>query len=305
VKRAAIIVNPVKVDDLEEVRRTLCDAMADAGWSEPIWHETTAEDTGERQARESAEAGADVVFACGGDGTVMACVTGLAGSGVPMGVLPVGTGNLLARNLDLPLDMAEAMQVGLEGDDLAVDVGTFVVGGARDEGRHFVVMAGVGFDAAMMADAPEGLKAKVGWPAYVVSGAKHLRDRGVPLGVRVDGGEPVRRRAQAVIIGNVGSLQAGVELFPDARPDDGVLDVAIMAPNGLLDWARVLGRLALRRPREDQRFERFRGRRIELKASRPMPVQLDGDPLDEARDVVVEVDPGALLVRVRAGAGAG
>ena len=304
-KRAAIIVNPVKVDDLEEVRRTLCDAMADAGWSEPIWHETTAEDTGERQARESAEAGADVVFACGGDGTVMACVTGLAGSGVPMGVLPVGTGNLLARNLDLPLDMAEAMQVGLEGDDLAVDVGTFVVGGARDEGRRFVVMAGVGFDAAMMADAPEGLKAKVGWPAYVVSGAKHLRDRGVPLGVRVDGGEPVRRRAQAVIIGNVGSLQAGVELFPDARPDDGVLDVAIMAPNGLLDWARVLGRLALRRPREDQRFERFRGRRIELKASRPMPVQLDGDPLDEARDVVVEVDPGALLVRVRAGAGAG
>jgi YegS/Rv2252/BmrU family lipid kinase len=300
-KRAAVVVNPVKVDDASAVRRDVCAVMADAGWADPLWFETTTEDTGEAQARQAVAEGVDVVFACGGDGTVMACVTALAGSGTPLGVLPVGTGNLLARNLGLPLDMADALRVGLSGDDRSIDVGTFVVGGDADQGRRFVVMAGIGFDAAMMADAPEALKAKFGWPAYVVSGVRHLRDRGVQVVVRVDDLPPLHRAVQAVVVGNVGRLQAGVALFPAAAPDDGLLDVAVIAPRGIGEWLRVIGRLALRRRREDARFERLRGRRIEIRARTPMPVQLDGDPLDTAAHVVVEVEPGGLVVRVAPG----
>jgi diacylglycerol kinase family enzyme len=215
-----------------------------------------------------------------------------------MGVLPLGTGNLLARNLDLPLDMQDALRVGLEGIDRPLDVGTFVAGGDEDQGRKFVVMAGIGFDAAMMADAPEGVKAKLGWPAYVVSGVKHLRDRGVVMQIRVDDQPPVRRTARAVIVGNVGKLQGGIVLFPEAVPDDGMLDVAVLAPRTLGDWARVMGRLVFRRHRDDARLQHLRGRRIEIRARSPLPVELDGDPLDEATGVVVEVEPGALLVRV-------
>ena len=296
--RAAVIVNPTKCDSVERLRDDITTQMTRAGWAEPLWLETTQEDTGEGMTRDAVAAGVDVVFAGGGDGTVMACVTALAGSGVPMGVLPLGTGNLLARNLGLPLDMVDAIRVGLDGTERHVDVGRFVVGGREDEGRRFVVMAGLGFDAAMMADAPEGLKARLGWPAYLVSGLKHLRDRGVEVEIRIDDDSPRRRTARAVIVGNVGRLQGGVVLFPDAVPDDGRLDVAVLAPRTLLDWGRVIARLALRRRKDDGRLEHLQGRRIEIRARVDLPVELDGDPLDEASGVVVEVEPGALLVRV-------
>jgi YegS/Rv2252/BmrU family lipid kinase len=298
VRRAAVVVNPVKVDDIDQIRRDVCAVMAERGWAEPVWRETTTEDAGEGAARQAVADGVDVLFACGGDGTVMACVTALSGTGVPLGVLPVGTGNLLARNLGLPLDFADALRTGLEGEERRLDVGTFVVGGREDEGRRFVVMAGIGFDAAMMADAPERLKKLFGWPAYIVSGLKHLRDRGVAVEVRVDDAAPLRRLVQGIVIGNVGRLQAGVALFPDAEPDDGKLDVAVLAPGGLGQWLQVLGRIATRGRREDSRFERLRGRRVEIRTARAMPVQLDGDALDEATHVVVEVEPGALVVRV-------
>jgi len=293
-----VILNPTKCDSVEQLRADVTTQMTRAGWDEPLWMETTQEDTGEGMAREAVAAGVDVVFAGGGDGTVMACVTALAGSGVPMGVLPMGTGNLLARNLGLPLEMPEAIRVGLDGDDRHVDVGTFVVGGREDQGRRFVVMAGIGFDAAMMADAPEGLKARLGWPAYIVSGLKHLRDRGVEVEIRIDDGPVLRRTVRAVIVGNVGRLQGGVVLFPDAVPDDGRLDVAVLAPRTLLDWGRVIARLALRRRTNDGRLVHLQGKRIEVRARVDLPVELDGDPLDEASGVVVEVEPGALVVRV-------
>jgi diacylglycerol kinase family enzyme len=298
VNRAAVVVNPTKCDTIQQLRSDITATMTSSGWEEPLWLETTAEDPGEGMAREAVRDGADVVFACGGDGTVMACVTALAGSGVPMGVLPLGTGNLLARNLDLPLDMQDALRVGLEGVDRPLDVGTFVAGGAQDEGRKFVVMAGIGFDAAMMADAPEGVKARLGWPAYVVSGLKHLRDRGVDMQIRVDDQPPVRRTARAVIVGNVGKLQGGIVLFPEALPGrrDARRGGAGAAHAGRLgpgDGAPCVPAAPRRRAAPAPA-----GRRIEIRARSPLPVELDGDPLDEATGVVVEVEPGALLVRV-------
>ncbi len=297
--RAAVIVNPTKVEDERLLRRHVTRLMGRYGWAEPMWLPTTIEDTGRNLAQRAVKDGAALVLSCGGDGTVMACVSGVAGTGVPMAVLPAGTGNLLVRNLGLPSVVEDAVHVALTGDDRALDVGRVEYGvtGADEEWR-FAVMAGVGFDAAIMEDAPEALKRRVGWPAYLVSGARHLWDRPMTVGVRVDDGPRLTLRAQTVLIGNVGRLQGGIDLLPDAEPDDGVLDVVAITPRNVLEWARVGLNVIIRRVDQDGQVQHWRGRRIEIRTLQPQPMQLDGDPLGETMRLVVQVEPGALLLRV-------
>jgi YegS/Rv2252/BmrU family lipid kinase len=289
--RAAVIINPVRVDDTVAYRQRVGAIMRASGWADPLWLLTSADDTGLGMAREAVRAKVDVVFVAGGDGTTRACVAGLLHTGVPLALLPAGTGNLLARNLRLPMDLDEAVRVGLSGDDQKIDVG--MVGE-----QPFTVMAGIGFDAVVMADAPERLKRQVGWPAYIVSGLRHLRDRRMYVTLRLDGGPPRRRRARMVVVGNVGSLQAGVQLLPDALPDDGILDVVVLAPKGIMDWARVGARLVTRRHGRDRHIEHHRVRRIDIEADRPEPRELDGDLIEPGTSLSVRIEPAALLVRV-------
>jgi diacylglycerol kinase family enzyme len=124
VRRAAVVIHPAKHDDIDGFRATVSKAMADCGWAEPLWLETRPDDTGERLAREAVRSGVDLVLASGGDGTITACAGGIAGTRVPLGVLPCGTGNLLARNLGLPLSLDEALAVALTGSNRRLDVGT-------------------------------------------------------------------------------------------------------------------------------------------------------------------------------------
>jgi diacylglycerol kinase (ATP) len=294
VKRAAVVYNPTKVPDLPGLTTRVDKFFAQAGWDASLWLETTQQDPGVGMCRQAVDEGCDVVFVCGGDGTVMAAATGLAGSGVPLAILPTGTGNLLARNLDLPLDNEkESLRIGTEGRARPVDVGAI-------EDRKFVVMAGLGFDAAMMRDAPEGLKKYVGWPAYVVSAAKHLRGRGIRVAITVDDARTVHRRVRTVVVGNVGRLQGGIPLLPDAQPDDGVLDVVVIAPRNLLDWARVAGRVVRRADVPDRRMERFRGEHVVIETSRPQPRQLDGDVIADGMTMDIRIEKGALPVMVAA-----
>lgn len=296
-KRAAVVYNPTKVPDFPGLQQRVESYMGKAGWATPLWLETTQDDPGIGMCERAVRDRCDVVFVCGGDGTVMAAVTALSGCEMPLAILPAGTGNLLARNLGLPLDdEAEALRIGLSGVDRKIDV-------AAVEDRKFAVMAGLGFDAAMMRDAPEGLKKAVGWPAYAVSAAKHLRGRGIRVKVTVDDGEPLHRRVRTVVVGNVGRLQAGIPLLPDAEPDDGILDVVLIAPRGLVDWARVAGRVMARTDRPDRRMERFRGQHVVIEASRPEPRQLDGDLISDGRAMDIRIEPRALTVRVPQGRG--
>ena len=170
----AVIANPTKVDP--ETRRQIRSVCAAQGWAEPLWLETTLDDPGTGQAREAVERGADVVLACGGDGTVRAVAEALAGTGVAMGLVPAGTGNLLARTIGTPQEVAAATRVALAGDDRKIDVGRVRVDDEPDE-RVFLVMAGTGFDAAIMANTPEALKVRVGPLAYVISGFRAMRGR--------------------------------------------------------------------------------------------------------------------------------
>lgn len=288
--RSAVVVNPTKVTDLDEFRRIVNGALDAAGWPAPVWYETTAEDPGRGQTEEAVRAGVEVVFACGGDGTVMACVTALAGTDVALAVLPQGTGNLLAANLGLSSELAAGLEVAVERGMRRLDVG--VVGD-----QCFAVMAGMGFDAQMLDSTSETTKRRIGWPAYVVGAAKHLRDRPMRVSIRIDDGPPMRRRARSVLIANVGRLQGGVRLLTDAEPDDGWLDVAVLTPRTLGQWA-AMAWAVLRRRGSVPRMEVFRGRRVAITSNRAQPRQLDGDLIEPGRSLTAEIRPESLWLCV-------
>lgn len=292
----AIVMNPIKIPDPDMFRTRVGLAARAAGWDEPLWFETTLDDAGASMARAAVAAGADVVVAAGGDGTIRVVCAEMAGTGIPVGVIPAGTGNLLARNLGIPLGHGEALEAVLRGQDRAIDV-------VRIEGDHldqtrFVVMAGLGLDAAIMDGAPDALKARFGWPAYVVAGARHLRYPAVRVDISIDGGDPVRRRARTVVIGNVGSLQAGIPLLPDALIDDGLIDVVVIAPRRLFGWLPLALRIFSRGKRVDERLDRYTGRSVVLTTPHPTPRQLDGDTVGPGTELRAQIEPGLLLVRV-------
>jgi diacylglycerol kinase family enzyme len=288
--RAAVVVNPTKIGDRDQFRATVHQAMAEHGWDEPLWLETTSDDPGQGQARSAVAAGADLVLACGGDGTVTACAEGVADSGVPLGILPLGTGNLLARNVGLPADLDGALAVALGDGEQKLDTGTA-------NGQAFVVMAGLGLDAQMLSDTSEPLKKRLGWAAYALSVLRHLNDRPIRLTLAADQERPVRLRASTVIIGNVGWLRGGVPLLPDARPDDGLLDAVVLTARGWPAWAVLAARVVLRREPGD-RVRRYQFRELRLRLRRPQPWELDGEVMAAASELVVTARPGRLRLRM-------
>lgn len=288
--RSTVIVNPVRVTDIDK-RRAVVDAeLQAAGWPPAHWVETTEEDPGAGQARQAVADGYDVVFVCGGDGTVRSCVEGLAGSDAALAVLPAGTGNLLAANLSLPDDPAEGVRLAVQRGRRRMDVGEV-------DGQVFAVMTGMGFDAQLLASASTKLKSVIGSPAYVVSGLKHLRDRSMHVEIRIDDQPPMRRSARSVLIGNVGRLQGGVRLLRDAEPDNGQLEVAVLAPRSLLHWA-ALAWGVLRGRKRVPRMEVFRGRHIVVTSDRKEPRELDGDVMEPGHVLDVRVRPSALWLCV-------
>ena len=288
--KSAVVVNPVKVDDLDLLRRTITEGLATAGWPEPMWLETTVEDSGRGQATKAVQDGAELVFVCGGDGTVMACVTALAGTDVAMAVLPAGTGNLLAANLGLNGDAATGVEVALQGGRRRIDVG--VVGD-----QCFAVMAGMGFDAQMLAGTSETAKKHIGWLAYAFGAFRHLRDRPMRVRISLDGKPPFPRRPRTVIVGNVGRLQGGVRLLSEAEPDDGLLDVAVLSPRTLGHWV-ALGWGIVRRKSAVPLMETYTAARVEIRSNRSQPRQLDGDLIAAGKQLLVTVRPKALLLCV-------
>ena len=290
--RVAVVANPTKSGDPFWARRVL-GVLERAGLPGATWIPTTAEDPGPGQARQALAEGAELVVVCGGDGTVRSVATVLAGTGVPMALLPSGTGNLLARNLDVPLEVEAAARVAASGRTAAMDVGR------AEDGECFLVMAGTGFDAAMLRDTSDRAKVWLSWAAYVLAGTRHLRGPLATYDLSLDGVE-VRRQGRGVLIGNVSALQAGLELLPGALPDDGLLDVAVLAPGSLREWFRLARRVGVGRALGEHVLERWTARSVTVRSSPAQPVQYDGDLVDADVVLSCRVEPGALLVRVPA-----
>jgi YegS/Rv2252/BmrU family lipid kinase len=291
-----VVLNPVKVDSVGQFQAIVSTMAAEAGWEPPVWHLTTIEDSGTGMAGDAAEQGADLVIVCGGDGTVREVCAELAGTGIPVGIIPAGTGNLLARNLSLPLYLRAAVDVALRGQDRAIDL--VEVGGDGIEDTHFLVMAGMGFDAAIMEGVDEQIKKRVGWLAYVWSGLKALMFPAVRLEISIDDGPFTKHRARTVIVGNVGTLTAGMPLLPDARIDDGLLDVVLLHPQRFLSWLPLAVRILGRRSQTDELVNRMRGHTVAIRADRDTPRELDGDTLGAGRELRMRCLHARLLVRV-------
>jgi len=288
--RAAVVVNPTKLTDDEAFRTAVRQVMGEHGWDEPLWLATTPEDRGLGQAKAAVSAGVDLVLACGGDGTVTACAEGVTGTGVPLGIIPMGTGNLLARNIGVPTGLEEALAVALGGGQHAIDAG-------RAEDTLFVVMAGVGLDARMLDGASDRLKRRLGWLAYALSAIRHLGDRPMRVTISIDGGRRRRMLASALVVGNVGWLRGGLPLLPDARPDDGLLDAVVVTADGLAGWLAVAMDVLLRRPARG-RMHRIQFTRLQVRLDHEQPWELDGEVMGPTRRLTVVAQPGALLVRM-------
>src|ERR1700740_350214 len=222
---------------LPELRRVL----ALEGVTDPLWYEVKKSRRAPKYARRAVASGADVVFVWGGDGTVQRCVHAVAGTDTAVAILPAGTANLLASNLNVPHDLPGAVQVGLHGDRRRLATGSV-------NGERFAVMAGAGFDARMIADADRGTKDRLGRAAYIVTGIRNLSARRVRTTIDVDGKRFFKGKASCVLAENVGKIPGGVEAFPQARPDDGHLELGVVTARDPIQWARTLGRLALGHP---------------------------------------------------------
>ncbi|MFT4221223.1 MAG: diacylglycerol kinase family protein [Microbacterium sp.] len=320
-KRAALVYNPTKVHQ-DALRASVSTHSTAAGWARPLFFETTIEDLGQDAARRALDEGVDAVLVAGGDGTVRAVAEALSASGVPLTIVPSGTGNLLARNLFLPLDNPDAMVAAtFEGEHFAIDVGiaTLTRADGTQEEHGFVVMGGIGLDAAMIANTNPQLKKTVGWVAYVDGAARSLPGA-KPFRVvyQLEGRRLHSTKVQSLLFANCGALPAGIALIPGASITDGQLDIAVFQPTGPFGWLGVwrkvwwdnsvlrrfrAGRLVLQRRGRDTSVHYMRGTGIELAAETPHPVQLDGDEFGEAKRLRCRLVADGLVVTVPRGHG--
>ena len=315
---AAVIYNPIKVD-ITALKAAVASAEKSAGWGTSLWFETSEEDPGALVTTEAVDAGAHVVMAAGGDGTVRAVAESLRGTGIPVALLPSGTGNLLARNLKLALDnLPESIGAAFTGVDRKIDLGIVDIerAGGKKEKYVFLVMAGLGLDAKMIANTDPALKKRVGWLAYVDAIAKAMRDKN-RLNIRfsIDGSPTSSAQVHTILIGNCGSLPGNILLLPDASLDDGFFDIVALRPEGFFGWLQIwtkivwengvlrrssVGRKLVGLTKEVRVLRYLRGTELKLRLDREEEFQLDGDGFGKAVAIRAVVDPLALVIKVPA-----
>lgn len=302
-KRAAVVVNPTKIKDMRLLHRQVEQVMRGYGWAAPMWLETTLPDPGFGQTQAALDAGVDLVAALGGDGTVRNVSTTLVGTGVPLAILPAGTGNLLARNLGLPVrNRKTALRAALAGADRTIDTVLVEIDttgdGEPDESAICTVMVGCGLDAEIMAGTSEELKARARWLAYPIVGLKHITTKRTPMRIALDDNEfEPTRPLTTVLVGNCGKLTGGVRLMPDAEPDDGVLDVLELSAEKA-SWAPLISQVLRASTKTTGRVRHRRAREIRIECERPTRVEIDGEVHEHALGVRITVQPASLVVRV-------
>ena len=289
--RIGVVVHAAKTlgGGLEELRS----ALADLGHADPPWYEVPKSKKAPKKLRKLVEDdGVDRVLVWGGDGTVRRCIDTVVQRGldVSIGILPAGTGNLLATNLDIPIDLRAAVEIAVEGDPQPLDVGVM-------NGEHFAVMAGTGFDALMIRDADDNdLKERFGRAGYVWAGINNIDVSPAHATVEIDGEPWYEGDATCVIVANVGTILGGVQAFPEASPTDGRLDVGVVQARSRTDWARVMASAVARRAASSALTETTTAERVSIRLDRTFPWELDGGDRDRTDCFEVHCCPAAVRI---------
>ncbi|WP_204314808.1 diacylglycerol/lipid kinase family protein [Bifidobacterium aerophilum] len=310
----AFIVNPSK-PQAKERKRHIKQFCKEKGLKEVEFIETQLDKDGRACAKEALAHGADVVVAVGGDGTVRTVASAVAGTGHAMGIIPIGTGNLFARNMGIPVDDIDAaLSVATSHGSRHVDVGrlTLLDDPNTDHGHAFLIVAGIGFDAVMIDDTDPELKKNISWLAYFVSGVKNLfipKFRGAVTIRSADGSSHTIRGLQfrTFMAGNCGQIPM-FSLMPDALYDDGILDFEIIdTSGGIIGWANLFGDVVHQTitgksgssPLSvSSSIDNIQGVSAEITLEKPVPAQVDGDMLPPTQHLRFDVERRALCVRV-------
>lgn len=294
-RRPVIVYNPTKIPDMATFRSLVEGECAEHRWDAPIWIETDPDDAGASAARRARRRSPDLVLVAGGDGTVRTLCAEMAQTGIPVAIVPAGTGNLLARNLSIPLDFAEALTVAFEGSPLHTDIVEVRADDADED--YSLVMAGMGFDARIMSETNADLKKMVGPAAYVMAALQTLNTPPFEVTISLDAGPPITRTTALALVANVGAVPGQITIVPDARPDDGILDVLVASPSNVLEWGAITTRI-LAGSNDHPGIERGQGRHIVIEASEPVAYQIDGDALGKCRRFEATVLPAAVVLMV-------
>jgi len=332
VSKVAVIFYPQKVDK-SRLERAVDSALAKKQSKPATYYPTQAGSPGAQEARDAIAAGAELIIVAGGDGTIRPVLQELANhhlankdgsqtegkafSTPALGIIPVGTGNVLARNLGLPLgNLNRSASIAVSGTNRRIDVGqvTMTFEGDRPSESHvFGVMAGLGLDAKIFANTNSRLKRRIGWVAYIDGGLRSLPVTFERLSVSVNGQEPRNLKLHTLIVGNCGVLPGNINLMPDARIDDGLLDLAAVGPRRIWNWidfwnrvtwvnwlvTRVVAwRKIVSQTANVKTLENLRGAKVSVKPENAVNIQLDGDPFGPVRNAEFEVLPLAVRVRV-------
>ncbi|MFI1992351.1 diacylglycerol/lipid kinase family protein [Actinoplanes sp. NPDC020271] len=272
---------------LDELRRRLTDHDI----KDLIWYEVPKSRKAPKKVRRALREKPDLLVVWGGDGMVQRTLDVVAGSDVPVAIMPAGTGNLFAGNLGIPTDLEQAVEIAFTGERRRLDLG-------RLGGEHFAVMAGVGFDGAMIKDADGALKDRLGKLAYVWTGIRHVGGDAPRTKIKIDGTTWFDDEASCVLIGNVGTITGGIRAFDDASPDDGWLDVGVATAQGALQWARALGTMAVKRSDSSPFVRTTRARDIEVTLESKLEYELDGGARERTKHFTATVVPAAVSLCV-------
>ena len=259
------------------------------GIADPLWIEVPKSRYAPKQVKRALAKGTELIFVWGGDGTVQRCIDAAAGSDAALAILPAGTANLLATNLGIPQDIEQAVDIGLLGERRKLDVGRF-------NGEKFAVMAGAGFDASMIQQADGSLKERLGRVAYVWTGSQQLRAKPFKAKIEVDGAPWYTGAASCILVGNVGRLFGGVEVFADARPDDGRLELGVVNADGVTDWVRTLARAAVGQAERSPLVQATSAKRIKVKLNRKVLYEIDGGDREKVKSFGIKVEPAAITI---------
>lgn len=289
-----MILNPKSGGKDEHPREAIEALLRDRGTSYEIL-ETSPENDAVTLARRAIEGGARHLIAGGGDGTVMGVINGIGAnqSGaepVVLSILPAGTANLFAKSLEIPTEMEKAVEIALNGATRTVDLG-------RRGDTLFALGIGVGVSERLVSGADDKLKDRLGRFAYVLALGREVGCRPLRFQLELDGKESIDQMGVAVVIANVGEI-GGMQIAPEARSDDGLLDVCVLHRFGFLDALRLAGRALIGPMKSDREITVHQARKVVVTTSAPMDVQIDGEEVDDKTPVTAEVVPGALHVRV-------